>query len=58
MIETSTQKGGLFYGAGGGGDVTVEELDDYIKENWECIRDKIMRREYKPQPDIQAKRRS
>ena len=37
-------------GAGGVDDVKVEELGDYIKENWEGIREQIRRREYKPQP--------
>ena len=37
-------------GAGGVDDVTVEELGDYIKENWISIREQIRHREYKPQP--------
>lgn len=37
-------------GAGGVDEVTVEELGDYIRENWENIREQIRRREYKPQP--------
>lgn len=37
-------------GAGGIDWVTVEELGDYIKENWDGIRNQIRRREYKPQP--------
>ena len=37
-------------GAGGVDDVTVEELGDYIKENWDSIREQIRHREYKPQP--------
>ena len=37
-------------GAGGIDGVTVEELGDYIKENWESIRNQIRNREYKPQP--------
>ena len=37
-------------GAGGVDDVTVDELGDYIKENWGSIREQIRRREYKPQP--------
>ena len=36
-------------GAGGVDGVTVEELDDYIKENWETIREQIRHRKYKPQ---------
>ena len=37
-------------GAGGVDEVTVEELGDYIKENWARIRNQIRSREYKPQP--------
>ena len=37
-------------GAGGVDDVTVEELGDYIKENWDSIREQIRKRAYKPQP--------
>ena len=37
-------------GAGGVDGVSVEELGEYIKENWESIREQIRRREYKPQP--------
>ena len=37
-------------GAGGVDDGTVDELGDYIKENWEGIREQIRRREYRPQP--------
>ena len=33
-------------GAGGVDEVTIEELGDYIKENWESIRNQIRRREY------------
>ncbi len=37
-------------GAGGVDDVTTEELGDYIRENWDSIRERIRKREYKPQP--------
>ena len=37
-------------GAGGVDDVTIEELEDYIRENWDSIRERIRKREYKPQP--------
>ena len=37
-------------GAGGVDEVTIEELGDYIKENWESIRNQTRGREYKPQP--------
>ena len=37
-------------GAGGIDEVTVEQLGDYIKENWDSIREQIRNREYRPQP--------
>lgn len=37
-------------GAGGVDEVTVEELGDYIKENWDSIRNQIRNRKYRPQP--------
>jgi group II intron reverse transcriptase/maturase len=37
-------------GAGGVDDVTVEQLGEYIKENWNSIREQIRKREYNPQP--------
>ena len=30
--------------------IGVDEIDEYLRENWETIRDKIHRRKYKPQP--------
>ena len=37
-------------GAGGVDGMTVEELGDYIKKNWDSIRNQIRSRKYKPQP--------
>ena len=37
-------------GAGGVDGVSVEALGDYIKENWDSIRNQIRERKYKPQP--------
>ena len=37
-------------GAGGVDEVTIEELGDYIKENWERIGEQIRNRKYRPQP--------
>lgn len=37
-------------GAGGVDGVSVDELYDYIKQNWDSIREQIRHREYKPQP--------
>ena len=44
-------------GAGGVDGITVEELDNYIRENGNNIREQIRRREYKPQP-VKTERRS
>ena len=37
-------------GAGGIDGIETEDIDQYLKENWVDIRDKIRRRKYKPQP--------
>ena len=37
-------------GASGIDGITIEEIDDYLKENWVNIRDKIQKRKYKPKP--------
>ena len=37
-------------GAGGIDGIEIEEIDQYLRENWVEIRDKIRRRKYKPQP--------
>lgn len=37
-------------GAGGIDGISTEEIDQYLKDNWVEIRDKIRRRKYKPQP--------
>ena len=41
-------------GAGGVDGVTVQELDDYLKENWAGIADSIRKRTYKPQPVLRV----
>ena len=41
-------------GASGIDDVTVEEVYDYIKENWNSIKEKILKRKYKPQPVLRV----
>lgn len=35
-------------GASGIDGITTEEIDEYLKENWVEIREKIRRRKYKP----------
>lgn len=37
-------------GAGGIDGISTEEIDQYLKDNWVEIRDKIRRRKYKPKP--------
>ena len=37
-------------GAGGIDGISVNEIDQYLKENWVDIRDKIRRRKHKPKP--------
>ena len=37
-------------GAAGIDEVTVEELNKYIKENWSSIKEQIVSRTYRPQP--------
>lgn len=37
-------------GASGVDGITIEEIDDYLKENWENIREKIRKRKYRPHP--------
>ena len=37
-------------GAGGVDGVEMDELYDYIKENWKSIKEQIEQRQYKPQP--------
>ncbi|MBQ9371184.1 MAG: hypothetical protein IJU03_03240 [Thermoguttaceae bacterium] len=37
-------------GTGGVDGMTIAELKDYVRENWDGIKEQIRRREYKPQP--------
>lgn len=37
-------------GAAGIDGITIDEIDDYLKEDWETIRDRIRNRRYKPKP--------
>ena len=37
-------------GAGGIDGISIEEIDQYLKDNWVEIRDKIRRRKYNPKP--------
>ena len=37
-------------GAGGVDGMEIKELDGYIRENWDSIKEQIRKRSYKPQP--------
>lgn len=41
-------------GAGGIDGVTVDEIDKYLKENWQSIKERIQKRKYKPQPVLRV----
>lgn len=41
-------------GASGIDDVSVDEVYDYIKQNWTSIKDKIQKRKYRPQPVLRV----
>ena len=42
-------------GAGGIDNISVDEIDEYLKENWEDIKERIRNRKYKPQPVLRVK---
>lgn len=37
-------------GAGGVDNMEIDELPEYIRENWDSIKEQIRERKYKPQP--------
>ena len=41
-------------GAGGVDGVTVQELDEYMVQNWESIKQQIRERKYRPQPVLRV----
>ena len=41
-------------GAGGIDNISVDEIDEYLKENWEGIKERIQKRKYKPQPVLRV----
>ena len=53
-IRMATKRVYANKGAGGVDGVTVQELEDYMKENWESIADNIRKRTYKPQPVLRV----
>ena len=49
-IKTAYKRVCANKGVGGVDGVTVQELDKYMQENWNCIEEQIRTRTYKPQP--------
>ena len=49
-IKTAYKRVYANKGAGGVDGVTVQELEEYMQENWNCIKEQIRTRTYKPQP--------
>jgi group II intron reverse transcriptase/maturase len=41
-------------GAGGIDNISVDEIDEYLKENWDDIKERIQKRKYKPQPVLRV----
>lgn len=41
-------------GAGGIDNIGVDEIDEYLKENWDDIKERIRKRKYKPQPVLRV----
>jgi group II intron reverse transcriptase/maturase len=41
-------------GAGGIDNIRVDEIDEYLKENWDDIKERIQKRKYKPQPVLRV----
>lgn len=41
-------------GAGGIDNISIDEIEEYLKENWEDIKERIRKRKYKPQPVLRV----
>ena len=41
-------------GAGGVDGIEIEDIDEYLRENWAGIRERIQKRKYKPQPVLRV----
>jgi RNA-directed DNA polymerase len=41
-------------GAGGVDGIEIEDIDEYLKENWTDIKERIQKRKYKPQPVLRV----
>ncbi len=53
-IKTARKRVYANKGAGGVDGVTVEELEEYLRVNWNSIKEQIREREYKPQPVLRV----
>lgn len=49
-IKTAYKRVYANKGAGGVDGVTVQELEEYMQKNWNCIKEQIRTRTYRPQP--------
>lgn len=53
-IKTAYKKVYANKGAGGVDGVTINELEEYLKEHWKSIKEEIRERKYKPQPVLRV----
>lgn len=53
-IKTAYKRVYANKGAGGVDGVTINELEEYMKEHWEGIKEEIRERKYKPQPVLRV----
>lgn len=53
-IKTACKRVYANKGAGGIDRVTVDELEEHLKENWQSIKQQIRERNYKPQPVLRV----
>ena len=53
-IKTACKRVYANKGAGGIDGVTVDELEEHLKENWQSIKQQIRERNYKPQPVLRV----
>lgn len=53
-IETAYKRVYANKGVGGVDGVTINELEEYMKEHWESIKEEIRERKYKPQPVLRV----
>ena len=53
-IKTAYKRVYANKGVGGGDGVTVNELEEYMKEHWNSIKEQIRERKYRPQPVLRV----